>query len=365
MTGKERISNILQHKPTDRIGLFEHFWGDTHRAWTSGEDATSEIKPGEGFEDHFNYDLTTCWCFNLCADLDFVSYVVAEDDDTVTVKDGNYATLRRHKKHDSTPEHIAFDIDCREKWDELIKPKLLDPANFRRRINFEAYRGAKAYAASKERFFFWSGVNVFECMHPVSGHVGMLIAMLDDPEWLSDMTKTFAELTVELQKILFEEEGKPDGVWYYEDMGFKNAPFMSPAMYEEFIYPAHKYTCDYAHGIGLPVVMHSCGFVEPLLPGMIRAGIDGLQVIEVKAGMDLLRIFKNHGDKIALIGGIDVRCLYSNDRAIIDAELEAKIPVVKQGYAYVLHSDHSIPKTVRYETYKYFIEKGLALGSYN
>ena len=140
MTGKERISNILQHKPTDRIGLFEHFWGDTHRAWTSGEDTTSQIKPGEGFEDHFGYDMSLCWPFNLCADLDFKPYVVAEDEDTVTVKDGNYATLRRHKKHDTTPEHVSFDIDCREKWDELIKPKLLDQASFRRRINLAEYR---------------------------------------------------------------------------------------------------------------------------------------------------------------------------------------------------------------------------------
>ena len=31
--------------------------------------------------------------------------------------------------------------------------------------------------------------------------------------------------------------------------------------------------------------MHSCGYVEPLLPGMIDAGIDCLQVIEVKAGI--------------------------------------------------------------------------------
>jgi uroporphyrinogen decarboxylase len=29
MTGKERISNILNGKPLDRIGLFEHYRGDT------------------------------------------------------------------------------------------------------------------------------------------------------------------------------------------------------------------------------------------------------------------------------------------------------------------------------------------------
>ena len=80
--------------------------------------------------------------------------------------------------------------------------------------------------------------------------------------------------------------------------------------------------------------------------------------------MDLLRIHKNFGDKIALMGGIDVRCLYSNDKAIIDEELEKKIPIVKEGFGYVLHSDHSIPKTVDYETFQYYLRKALELGTY-
>jgi len=33
MTGRERIGNILRRQPVDRIGVFEHFWGDTHREW--------------------------------------------------------------------------------------------------------------------------------------------------------------------------------------------------------------------------------------------------------------------------------------------------------------------------------------------
>jgi uroporphyrinogen decarboxylase len=110
--------------------------------------------------------------------------------------------------------------------------------------------------------------------------------------------------------------------------------------------------------------MHSCGYVEPLVPGMIEARIDCLQVIEVKAGMDLLRLYKDYGEVLSFMGGIDVRVLYSNDKNLVYRELEAKIPVVKGNYGYVLHSDHSIPNTVDYETYRYFVEKGLELGTY-
>jgi len=357
LTSVERIQNILKRQPVDRIGVFEHFWGDTYRSWLE----EGYIREGENLADHFGYDLELCWPFNMVADLDFVPEVVEETKETILVRDGNGALLRRHKLHDSTPEHVDFLVKDRRAWEEHIKPKLTPD---RRRINFEAYRNIRRHAQEKQRFFCWSGVNVFELMHPVCGHQHMLMGMIDDTDWVKDMVNTYADLTIQLMEILFAEEGLPDGIWFYEDMGFKGRPFMSPAMYKEIVQPGHIKTIQFAKSLGLPVIMHSCGYVEPLVPGMIEAGIDCLQVIEVKAGMDLVRLYRNFGDRLSFMGGIDVRVLYTNDKRQIDAELEAKIPIVKQNYGYVLHSDHSIPNTVHYETYRYFVQRGLELGTY-
>lgn len=156
----------------------------------------------------------------------------------------------------------------------------------------------------------------------------------------------------------------PDGIWFYEDMGFKERPFMSPEMYRELIMPAHKKTIQFAHDRNLPVIMHSCGCIELLLPHMIEAGIDCLQAMEVKAGMDTIKIKKLYGDKIVLMGGMDVRSLTGNNFDEVDRELEKKMPEVMKDYGYILHTDHSIPDTVKYETYKHFLEKGLELGRY-
>ena len=357
MTGIERMTNLLKHQPVDRIGLYEHFWSDTHREWESA----GAVKAEDSFDDLFGYDMSESWALNLTADIDFKPQVLEETEDTVLMLDGNGAMLRRHKKHDATPEHVGYKIQTREDWEEQIKPLLVpDP----RRINFEGYRNMKAHCREKNRFFVLSGINVFEAIHPLIGHVNFLMSMALDPEWVEDMVKTYTDLILGLQEILFEKEGMPDGIWYYEDMGYKGSPFMSPDMYNELIKPGHQRTFAHAHARKLPVIVHSCGFVEPLLPGMIDAGMDMLQVIEVKAGMDLLRIHKNYGEKIGLMGGIDVRALYSNNFETIDRELESKIPFVKQGFAYALHSDHSIPCTVNIESYRHFIEKGLELGAY-
>lgn len=359
MNGKERIKRILNHEPVDRIGVFEHMWGDTQKLWVE----QGHLKEGESIADHFDHDMQIHWCFNFIADLDYLDEVIEETDETILTKDGNGAFLRRHKLHDSTPEHVDFTVKDRLGWERYIKPHLLEVDD--RRIDFEGYRRVKKEAEEAGRFFCWSGVNVFELMHPICGHEFMLMGMALDPDWIKDMVKILSEMTVKLQKRLFEVEGYPDGIWYYEDMGFKAKPFMSYAMYQDIIQPGHVYTIDYAHSVGLPVVMHSCGYVEPLLPGMIEAGIDCLQVIEVKAGMDLLKLYETYGDQIAFMGGIDVRKLYSNDQAIIDQEIMQKIPELIKKNAYVLHSDHSIPVTVDYESYKYFVDKALTIGLYS
>ncbi len=357
LTGIERIGNILGRKPVDRIGLFEHFWGDTLAVWQE----KGRISEDEDLALHFGFDMFQCSPFNMVARLDFVPEVVEETAETILTRDGNGAMLRRHKLHNATPEHVDFAVKGRRTWEEFARP-FLQPE--RRRINFEAYRQARAAGRQSERFFCWSGVNVFELMHPVCGHEYMLMGMALDPDWVKDMAAVYADLTIALMEILFEAEGRPDGIWFYEDMGFRQRPFMSPDMYREIVQPAHKKTIAYAHSLDLPVIMHSCGFVEPLLPGMVEAGIDCLQVIEVKAGMDLLRIKHNFGDKIALCGGMDARNLVANDREAIGRELQEKIPVAKADYGYILHSDHSIPTTTEYETYRFFVDEGLRLGRY-
>ncbi|MCP4644638.1 MAG: hypothetical protein GY851_29615, partial [bacterium] len=341
MDSVERIHNILHRKPVDRIGLFEHFWGDTHKKW-QGE---GHIKEGESLADHFGFDIENCWPFNLVAKMDFEPVTIEETEETILQRDGNGAVLRRHKLHDSTPEHVDFLVKDRAGWEEHIKPHLTPD---RTRISFEAYRDAKRFAAERKRFFCWGGVNVFELMHPVCGHQYLLVGMAVDPDGVKDMVNTYAGLLVDLMETLFAEEGLPDGVWFYEDMGFKGRPFMSADMYKEIVQPGHNHTVGFAKGKGLPVIMHSCGYVEPLVPGMIEAGIDCLQVIEVKAGMDLNQLYRDYGDRLSFMGGIDVRVLYGNNRDEINAELEKKIPEVKGNYGYVLHSDHSIPDQVEY-----------------
>ncbi|HCU38386.1 MAG TPA: hypothetical protein DGT21_24100 [Armatimonadetes bacterium] len=357
MTSYERFVAVLDRKPVDQTPIAVSPWGRTVERWRS----EGHIGPEEDVAEHFGQDIRSGGWLSSVADLDFEAKVLEETEETVLTLDGNGAMLRRHKLHDSTPEHVDFTVKDRAGWEEHIKPHLVDVD--RRRIPFEGYRNAKAFAAEKERYFCWGGVAPFEQIHPVCGHEYMLMGMALDPDWVKDMATTYAQMTINHLEVLFAEEGAPHGLFFYEDMGFKERPFMSPAMYEALIQPAHAMLFGYAHSLGCKVIVHSCGYVEPLVPGMIEAGMDCLQAMEVKAGMDLPHLFERFGDRISFYGGVDVRALISNDRARIDAEMDAKIlPVVTGGGGYILHSDHSEPPDIDYETMVYFIERGRKLG---
>ena len=358
MTGYERMKNALDHKPVDRLPTHESIWGGTVKRYRD----EGHIGEDEDVAEHFGFSLRAAGWISGCADLDFEPVVLEETEETVLRLDGNGAKLRTHKLHASTPEHVDFTVKDRAKWEELIKPHLVGLD--RRRIPFEAYRDAKAKAAANQEFFCWSGVAPFEQMHPVCGHEYMCMGMALDPDWIKDMVITFANMSVMHLAALFAEEGLPDGMFFYEDMGFKGRPFMSPAMYGEIIQPGHAKLFEFAHAKGLKVIVHSCGFVEPLVPGLVEAGMDCLQAMEVKAGMDMRRLAEQYGDRLSYFGNIDVRDLISNDIDRVNAELEQKItPLMEAGVGYVLHSDHSIPPDVDHDTLAHFFDYGSSLAS--
>ena len=68
--------------------------------------------------------------------------------------------------------------------------------------------------------------------------------------------------------------------------------------------------------------------------------------------------------KIAFVGGMSALELVSNDLDRVRRELESKVPGAMVGSGYALQVDHSVPDQVEYETYKYFVEKGLQIGTY-
>ena len=89
------MQRILKRQPVDRIGLYEHFWNDTHREWV----AQGKLRENDEMADVFGFDMDEHWSFNLVADLDFKPRILAEDADTVTALEAACAVWRQDFVH--------------------------------------------------------------------------------------------------------------------------------------------------------------------------------------------------------------------------------------------------------------------------
>jgi len=359
MTKKERFANAIARKPVDHIPAQDWAWDDTVARW----EKEGHLKPGEDQLEHFDMDQRAHGWLETVADLDFEKTTLEETDTTILQLDGNGATLRWMKDRDGTPENVDFAVKDRASWQKRIKPFLLDVD--RRRIPFEGYREARARAARNQEFFTCDTLALFEMMHRVCGVEGLLVGMALDPDWAKDMVLTYTQFIINHWEVLLAEEGLPDAIFYYDDLGFKGRPFISPEMYRDIMKPGHIRLCDFAHSRKLPVIYHTCGYVTPLLPDLIDAGIDCLQALESKAGMSLPELFDEFGDRLSFFGGVDCRSLVANDREWIERELQEKVRyVVERGGGYILRTDHSIPPSVDYETFKFFLARGREVGTH-
>ena len=78
-------------------------------------------------------------------------------------------------------------------------------------------------------------------------------------------------------------------------------------MRRDFTLPHLVCIVEAAHQVGLPIILHSCGYQESFLEHYVDIGLDALQAFQPKAGNDLPSAFEKYGDRLAFITGIDIQ----------------------------------------------------------
>jgi uroporphyrinogen decarboxylase len=95
-----------------------------------------------------------------------------------------------------------------------------------------------------------------------------------------------------------------DVVFLTDDLGTQKSAMISPAVYEEMIYPYMAEAVGRIKAAGKKVVMHSCGAVSAFVPYIIRMGADALNPVQVSAdGMNPADLVREFGKDIAFWGG--------------------------------------------------------------
>ena len=106
-------------------------------------------------------------------------------------------------------------------------------------------------------------------------------------------------------------------VWGSDDMGFRTGTLISPKDLREFVLPGHKRMAEMAHERGLPYLLHTCGKMEAIMPDLIDdVKIDARHSFE-DVIEPVIEAKQRYGDRIALLGGIDLDFLCRADEAAV------------------------------------------------
>ena len=352
LTTHERYLRVFNHENPDRLPRHDSPWGSTVARWQK-----EGLPPGIGPHEFFGWDNIAGISHDNSPR--FPVGTVEETDEFYVHTTPWGATMRNWRHRGGVPEFLDFRIKDRDSWaaaKERMTPTddRVDWAHLEAQYPTWQASGAWIVAGA------WFGYDVFASWHV--GYDRFLIALADDPDWCKDMIETALELNIAMLEMIWERGYKFDAVQWPDDMGYRNGLFFSVDTYRRVVKPAQKRMIDWCHDRGVKTMLHSCGNIMALIPELVEIGLDALNPLEQKAGMDVFALKGAWGEKLVLEGGIDVRNM--SDGAAIEEEIRTKLPVLKENGGYIFHSDHSVPETVSFADYCRITELARYYGSY-
>ena len=353
LTSRERMLRTFRHEEVDRLVMEDTAWKGTIARWKR------EGMPADAdWQDYFGFDKIGRMKTDNSPRYECK---ILEETDRYVIRTTPWGmTEKAFKELDATNEALDFYYCDSDRWEEA-KARMLDGAEDR--IDWAALKRDYPIWEKEQRYRrldLWFGFDVAHSR--LTGTETMLMAMLEEPEWVTDIYDTFLTTTLNQAQKILDAGYKFDGVKWWDDMGYKNTTFFSPTVYRELLKPFQKKAIDWAHERGLFTELHSCGYIEPLIPDLVEIGLDMLHPLEIKAGMDPKKLKDNYGDRLAFHGGINAQ-LWDKPELVL-AEMERIIPIMKEGGGYVFASDHSIPNSVSLDTMKQISDLAHKLGKY-
>jgi len=137
------------------------------------------------------------------------------------------------------------------------------------------------------------------------------------------------------------------------DLASDKGPMISPKHYHEFIMPQIRKQADALHESGVFVNNTSDGDLWPIMDDfLIETHVDGFGEIDIAAGMDLVRLKKEYGDRICFVGNLDIRWTFT--RGTPDDCRKAMIRCIKEGWGnggHVICTSNLVHKDVKPDNY--------------
>ena len=198
------------------------------------------------------------------------------------------------------------------------------------------------------------GCNLFEWGTFLRRMDNFLMDLYLEPENVHKLLDKLMERHMETLAKTCEAVGDVvDIIKFGDDLGTNNGPFMPVEIYDEFFKPRHKQMCDYVKAnSSMHTMLHSCGGIYDLIPGLIEAGFEILNPVQINAvNMEPERLKKEFGSSITFWGGgCDTKSVLNTGTVQqIREHVKNNITVFNKGGGFVFNTVHNIMSDIKPE----------------
>lgn len=114
--------------------------------------------------------------------------------------------------------------------------------------------------------------------------------------------------------------GGLDGFALCSDYCFNSGPFLSPAMFSEFVTPFLTQLVRGYKEMGFYVIKHTDGNIMPIIDDLLKGEPHALHSLDPQGGIDIAEVKRRYGDRVCLIGNVNCGLMDTGKREeVIDS----------------------------------------------
>lgn len=161
---------------------------------------------------------------------------------------------------------------------------------------------------SGDRYFLMQHGDATFAIPDGAGMMHFVERIADEPEKLKDEAARHVDNALRRAEV-FKKHGALDGLALCSDYCFNTGPFLSPAMFDEFITPYLARLVRGYRDLGLYVIKHTDGNILPILDALLEGKPHALHSLDPQGGVDIARLKQQIGRDVCLIGNVNCALL--------------------------------------------------------
>jgi len=206
--------------------------------------------------------------------------------------------------------------------------------------------------------------HILEMVTFLQGYETLCYNLYDAPQLVEAISRRVGEFYLEYTRLLCQFRSVAV-IWGSDDMGFRSSTMVSPEFLRSQILPWHKACAEAAHAAGKPYLLHACGHLEEIMGDLIdEVGIDGKHSFEDTI-LPVKEAWRRYGQRISLIGGIDVDFLCRAEPAAIRRRVRETLQTCageERGNGYCLGTGNTVANYIPLEHYLVMLDEGRRFG---